>query len=80
MTKFNRIAVLSALAFPLALGACASKKDLDALRLDVQRAQQTADQAVVTAQQAATDSHAAAEQAKEASDKADRVYSRSLRK
>ena len=76
----TRLPRLLAVAAPLALGACASQSDLDALRAEVQRAQAEAAEAnrrAANAEERAAEAEAAARAAEE---RADRIYRASLRK
>jgi len=83
----KRILAVSALLAPLALGACASQSEVDQLRSELTKTQ--AEAAAAKAEAAAAKAEAAAATARaqaaekasaDMSRKADRMYSRSLKK
>lgn len=86
-TTIKRYLAVSALLAPLALGACASQTEVDELRSELSKAQAAAEAAKAEAAAAKSEAAAATARAEAAekaaadsSRKADRMYSRSLRK
>lgn len=86
-TGIKRFFAISALIAPLALGGCASQSEVDQLRSELDKAQAAAEAAKAEAAAAKADAAAATARAEAAekaaadsSRKADRMYSRSLRK
>jgi len=86
-TTLIRILAAAALAAPLALGGCASQSEVDQLRSELSTAQSEASAAKAEAAAAKAEAAAATARAEAAekaaadtSRKADRMYSRSLRK
>jgi hypothetical protein len=86
-TKMKSLLAVSALLAPLALGACASQTEVDQLRSELSKAQAAAEAAKADATAAKAEAAAATARAEAAekaaadtSRKADRMYSRSLRK
>ena len=86
-TTIKRFLAVSVLLAPLALGGCASQTEVDQLRSELSKAQAAADAAKADAAAAKADAAAATARAEAAeksaadsSRKADRMYSRSLRK
>lgn len=83
----RRVLVLSVILSPLGIAGCASQSEFDALRGDLTKTQATADAAAADARAAKADAaaakasaNAASQSANDVSRKADRMYSRSLRK
>lgn len=81
MPNLSRKAMAIVLALPLfVLAGCASQADLDALRDEVTKSQELAQNADQSAAASAAEARRAADEAKAASEKADRIYQQSLRK
>jgi len=86
-TTLQRFLAISVLLAPLAISGCASQTEIDELRSELTKAQVAADAAKAEAQAAKAEAaaanardEAATKAAGDASRKADRLYSRSLRK
>ncbi|HZD24765.1 MAG TPA: Lpp/OprI family alanine-zipper lipoprotein [Alphaproteobacteria bacterium] len=90
----TKLLLATVLAAPLALSACASQDQMDAMRQDIAKANSTASEAQASAAQASADAKRAADAAEKAaaaadraakaaemaSTKADRAYREGLRK
>ncbi|HFD15887.1 MAG TPA: hypothetical protein ENJ38_06240 [Rhodospirillales bacterium] len=87
MTRTKLYSLVLAGGALLALGGCASRTDIEALRSEIagvrataQAADEKATQALAKADQAAADAAAAKQEAAMASEKADRIFRAGLRK
>lgn len=86
-TAMKRFLAISVLLTPLAIGGCASQSEVDQLRSDLSKAQAAAEAAQAEARAAKAEAaaanaraEAATKAAADVSRKADRMYSRTLRK